>query len=450
MPPPPTALLASHTPALCPDTIELLPPRPLHAGGSPEGAAVGADGPSPSAPRGGAPRLALLGSYHLDKDTGVKTGELGLLALEADPERAGQLRWAPGHTLACRAVFDAKVAPVAAPAGLGGPLIAVATAGGVGVDLVTVAWGGAPEGAAASAALAPLASHRLAPDDPDVSALSLGWVPPAPLGAAGAPLPAEAPRQLLVSRSDGRLSLVDVEAPPGGGGGGEGAWGLREAAGWQAHALCGAPIEVWVGAPNARWDPHVAWSGGDDGTLKGWDLRTAGEGCRPTFTSTAHSAGVTCVEWHPRTPHVVATGSYDERVLLWDDRAVGRGPLADAATGGGVWRLRWHPHPTRGGLLAAACMYNGAQLLRVPEGLVGGAPPDAGAEGELELLAHHTAHASITYGVEWVGPGVLPPGGAPLPTAGVTAAGGDPFALATCSFYDRTVHLWQPGGEAAA
>jgi diphthamide biosynthesis protein 7 len=38
----------------------------------------------------------------------------------------------------------------------------------------------------------------------------------------------------------------------------------------------------------------------------------------------AHSAGVCCISSHPRRPHVLATGSYDEGVRLWDVRMLQR------------------------------------------------------------------------------------------------------------------------------
>ena len=421
-----TRLLASYQPPLCPDAIELCGD------------------------------LVLLASYQLDAETGRKCGELALLRVAAqrqDDAPAQLPAWRPVAAVACGAVFDAKWQP-GSPAGAPQRL-ASAEAGGARVTLWALAGGGGQlDDAGGAPSLGLLAACDLAPGEPGASALSLDFVQP----GAGA---------LLVGRSDGRISVCDVTPT-----------GVRETGSWAAHSLGGSPIEVWTvaaggdgagGGGGGGGGGGAAWSGGDDGALKGWDLRTGGAGARPTFVSTAHGAGVTHVAWHPHAAHVVATGSYDESVRVWDARATGRGPLSAHATGGGAWRLRWHPHASRPELLAVACMYNGAQLLSVPAAATGAAAasdaqPDGdsssssggggGGGGSWHQLAHHTAHASITYAIEWLGRPVLPhaEGGGWQPSCDAIGACENPgdgaggrFALASCSFYDRTLHLWEPG-----
>lgn len=86
--------------------------------------------------------------------------------------------------------------------------------------------------------------------------------------------------------------------------------------------------------------PGVLYSGADDATFKGWDVRAVsscdGGGAAhgavaddaapqqaPIFSNKkAHGAGVCCISSHPRRPHCLVTGSYDEAVRLWDVRMV--------------------------------------------------------------------------------------------------------------------------------
>lgn len=90
-------------------------------------------------------------------------------------------------------------------------------------------------------------------------------------------------------------------------------------------------------------------------------------------------------------------------------------------TGGGVWRAKWHPTDPR--LLLAACMYNGFAVLRAD---------GAARELAIEVTYEHDK-GSLSYGADWWR------GGSAAPPAGGSTAGG---LAATCSFYDRKLHLW--------
>ena len=62
----------------------------------------------------------------------------------------------------------------------------------------------------------------------------------------------------------------------------------------------------------------LAYSGGDDCTLKGWDLRMCGT---PTFVNRkTHAAGVCCIASHPSKESMFVSGSYDDHARLWDAR----------------------------------------------------------------------------------------------------------------------------------
>ena len=109
-----------------------------------------------------------------------------------------------------------------------------------------------------------------------------------------------------------------------------------------------------------------------------------------------HGAGVTAVLCDEDS---VATGSYDESVQLWDLRA----PAAPAAS------LRWAAAPRAprdGDGYLAACMGAGARVLRTAPLSVAG------------VYAHH---GSVVYGA---------------------VRHGASRRIASCSFYDRGVHVW--------
>ena len=91
---------------------------------------------------------------------------------------------------------------------------------------------------------------------------------------------------------------------------------------WQAHQL-----EAWAAATD-HWHPTLLHSGGDDCAYRLWDSRQGFEA--PVWqNSKAHGAGVCCVASSPYQEHLAITGSYDDRLRVWDLRAPLR-PLLQA------------------------------------------------------------------------------------------------------------------------
>ena len=233
-----------------------------------------------------------------------------------------------------------------------------------------------------------------------------------------------APRgsQLAVATADGRVALVDVaetltvstaSEPKGhlftdvvwdgpdalivaeGDSGRVSRWraadGLAESQSWDAHAYApGCPAEVWCVGRDPGTGLYV--SGADDGLLKGWDARSP----KPAL-ALRHGAGVTAVLCDDGS---VATGSYDESVRLWDLRAPAA-PTASLAVGGGAYALA-----RDGDGYLAACMGAGARVLRA-------AP--------LAVAGVYDHHGSVVYGA---------------------VRHGASRRIASCSFYDRGVHVW--------
>ena len=126
-----------------------------------------------------------------------------------------------------------------------------------------------------------------------------------------------------------------------------------------------------------------------------------------------HDAGVTHVSPSPHDANVVLTGSYDESIRVWDARNAAR-PVAslELATGGGVWRLKWHPRDTR--VVLCALMYRGFGIARVDV-----------PSSELSMAGYYEEHGKdmLAYGADWRADGAM---------------------VATCSFYDRLLHVWTP------
>lgn len=117
---------------------------------------------------------------------------------------------------------------------------------------------------------------------------------------------------------------------------------------------------------------QVMYSGGDDCCFLGWDLRT--DLSAPLFRNRkSHGAGVTSMQCSPHTEHLLATGSYDEELRLWDVRMLSR-PVESChvGIGGGVWRIKWHEKVPCG--IVVAGMHGGLAMVHVGAGVVGSSP----------------------------------------------------------------------------
>ncbi|KAJ4462996.1 putative WD40 repeat domain 85 [Paratrimastix pyriformis] len=289
--------------------------------------------------------------------------------------------------------------------------------------------------------------------DPDRMCLQLGWSPIAPTN------------RLITSQSAGFVSIVEVTPT-----------GMRVDSTWAGHEY-----EAWCCAFDTH-HPDICYSGADDAKLACWDLRipcthgglsaeeldeldeaqkervTQGGATRtPAWANTrSHEAGLTAIAPHPFREHLLATGSYDECVRLFDTRAP-RQPLEQFHAPGGAWRLRWAPTEAfsevmrgpagpPGDMLLCGCTKGGVLGLsvgapvtdRFPLDHAAAVPPrgegrqqDAsGPEGRpgVSALWGHDGHQSMVYGIDWC----LLPGREPRPV------------VASCSFYDKCLHLWRP------
>ena len=231
--------------------------------------------------------------------------------------------------------------------------------------------------------------------------------------------------RIVSTYSDGRVAIHDVvktqSTSPG-----PTRVEIVEQASWEAHTLFTVPAEVWSAGfigetENGDGSINTVMSGGDDGSLKVWDIRSLN---RPTQVLKNHfDAGVTVVAPHPRRPNLVACGSYDETINLYDirylstnARPLGRsGPL-----GGGIWRLKWHPFDDNRLLVAA--MHGGCRIVKI----------DKLHENDTPVLVatkEFVEHKSMAYGADWL-------------VCKHPKEDGYFEAAASCSFYDKAVYLW--------
>ncbi|KAG5647997.1 hypothetical protein DXG03_007031 [Asterophora parasitica] len=176
---------------------------------------------------------------------------------------------------------------------------------------------------------------------------------------------------------------------------------------WHAH-----DFEPWIAAWN-YWDTSVVYSGGDDLKLKGWDIRQ--DLSQPIFTNKRFDAGVTSIQSHPHVEHLIAVGSYDNTVRIFDTRKP-LAPLASVDVGGGAWRVKWHPFESRKDDLLVACMHDGVKIVHLNV-----------VNGTGAVTKRFDAHESMAYGADWAF--------TPSSSHGETVIG-------SCSFYDHVFHLW--------
>jgi len=205
---------------------------------------------------------------------------------------------------------------------------------------------------------------------------------------------------IVVSRSNGYITLYEF-----------GDNDLKQLDHWKAHTL-----EAWVAAFD-QWNPNVIYTGADDCLFKGYDTRIGTS--MSTFVNKQHDAGVCTVQVNPHNENILATGSYDNYLNIWDKRKMTR-PLIHYYTDGGVWKVKWHPKPEKKNYIAAACMYNGFHIYDINL--------ESAGDDAITEICTYDKHQSIAYGIDWC---LYNNNKCPNQIVG------------TCSFYDHLFHIWE-------
>ena len=183
-------------------------------------------------------------------------------------------------------------------------------------------------------------------------------------------------------------------------------------------------LECWTGSFGELGQlRHVVYTGGDDSQLIAHDLRAS----QPIWTlSRGHNAGIVSIlspskQWSSTSGNLLWTGSYDDHLRVWDLRCIdetnprlieGYIPkkLHEENLNGGVWRLI-PSHVANDNRVLSCCMYDGARIINT-----------RGADFSVDRYFKGD-HESMCYGGDWSFDGNY---------------------VATCSFYDKVVHLWSP------
>jgi len=205
---------------------------------------------------------------------------------------------------------------------------------------------------------------------------------------------------IVVSRSNGYISLYNFNNNE-----------IKQLDHWQGHNF-----EAWTAAFD-QWNTNIVYSGADDCLFKGWDTRIGTS--TPTFVNKKHDAGVCTIQVNPHNEHIMATGSYDTYLNIWDKRNMAK-PLIHYCTEGGVWKIKWHPKLEKKNYIAAACMYNGFHIYDINFNSTG--------DEAINEVCTYDKHESIAYGIDW---------------CQYTNEACSNQILGTCSFYDHLFHIWE-------
>ncbi|XP_023024478.2 diphthine methyltransferase [Leptinotarsa decemlineata] len=168
-------------------------------------------------------------------------------------------------------------------------------------------------------------------------------------------------------------------------------------------------FEAWI-AGFYYWNTNIFFSGGDDSLLLKFDTRV---GNLPVSKNRSHGAGVTSIHSNISKENILATGSYDEHIRLWDIRNM-RAEMNLIKMPGTLWRLKWDPFDQN--YLLAACMLGGVHIVDVAD------------IHQLNIAGSYHEHKNISYGADWCH----------LDTESCDKFEQDgQFIIGTCSFYDH-------------
>ena len=255
-------------------------------------------------------------------------------------------------------------------------------------------------------------------------------------------LPSDGERKIVVSTQQGSLKLFSLDSSSSSG-------GLRLLTTYShEHMLSHQPVPAWIAAFNTHSQGTCFLSGGDDGVLKLFDIRSSSGSC-VQMNRESHEAGVTAAQWHPERENVFVTGSYDEQLRVFDQRKLSA-PLTAARAKGGIWRVKWlrrrQIRKSQDGHsdeviedegccseILAACMHAGAKVFRYSHDNSG-----SSNDNSLECVVSREGGSRspqsnhLLYGID---------DGKRLTSVGDEELSED--VVISCSFYENMIEIWR-------
>lgn len=216
---------------------------------------------------------------------------------------------------------------------------------------------------------------------------------------------------VMISDQQGYLSICELDNTNG----------LRFSQSWLAHEY-----ECWT----CEWDKHdsnIVYSGADDTLLKIWDIRDYKQAIH---VNKKHTMGICSILSSDDNPNELLTGSFDEYLRQWDKRNMNQ-PVKDIKLGGGVWKIK--PQNLNKNIILCACMQHGFVIVDL---------------NSLTILCNYKQHGSLAYGCDWQGNDSMNQ----LTELMDDCMNEDAMCdnkmfldclIASCSFYDKTVHVWK-------
>ncbi|TIC02443.1 WD40 repeat-like protein [Wallemia mellicola] len=163
---------------------------------------------------------------------------------------------------------------------------------------------------------------------------------------------------------------------------------------WQAH-----DYETWI----AAWDHYkpndIIYTGADDCVLKCWDLRSGVD--TPIASNKRFEGGVTTIANSPHDQNIIAVGSYDENLRIFDKRNINK-PINSIKTSGGIWRIKFSEVENM--RMVMANMYGGFDVVNY----------------QTNVIEYTNSDHNLAYGVDWNRDGLI----------------------MSASFYDKKGMLW--------